>query len=190
MGVTSDRSEALGAHGLRPRNNLLEPAAHVPRLVAGAGLPKDRRVDWAPRSHVDPVRAPLERSRALGGEELRACSLVRLMHGQSGDHPGWAYSERHSEGNAAGSFTIREGPWKYVRFAWYGNPLFNLDDDPGELRDRSGDPSVRPALQDLRAVLDSQADSEAFARAGIAEQERTLADLARALAAAAKRGFG
>jgi choline-sulfatase len=36
---TSDHGEMLGTHGLWLKNVLLEGAAHVPLLLAGAGLP-------------------------------------------------------------------------------------------------------------------------------------------------------
>ncbi len=174
---TSDHGEALGDHGLWLKNNLLEPAAHVPLVVAGPGVPKGRRVADAV-SHVDLVQSLLEWSGAGESGELRGHSLLPLMRGESGPHPGWAYAESHSEGNATGSFMVRKGPWKYIHFTWYDDLLFNLDEDPGELHDRSLDPAAQGVLRELRAILDSQVDAEAVTRAGFAEQEKVLARLA------------
>jgi arylsulfatase A-like enzyme len=74
---------------------------------------------------------------------------------------------------------IRKGPWKYIRFTWYSDLLFNLDEDPGELHDRSKDPDAQGVLRELRAILDSQVDSEAVTRSGFLAQEKVLAKLAR-----------
>ena len=207
---TSDHGEALGDHGLWLKNNLLEPAAHIPLLVAGPSVPAGRRVAHV-TSHVDMVQALLEWAGASGGSDLRGHSLLPLMSGTSGDHPGWAYSENHSEGNATGSFMVRKGPWKYIHFTWYEDLLFNLDEDPAELHDLSGDPSARHVLSDLQGILDSEVDTEAVTRAGFAAQERMLErfakgnseaalaeilrgrmgdGLARVLAASVKRRYG
>ena len=176
---TSDHGEALGDHGLWLKNNLLEPAAHVPLVLAGAGIPSRRRVDTV-TSHVDLVQSLLEWGGAAGATELRGSSLAPLLHGRTAEHPGWAYAESHSEGNATGSFMIRKGPWKYIRFTWYDDLLFNLEDDPGELRDRSGDPAAQDALRELRAILDSQVDTERITREAFDAQERMLERMARA----------
>ena len=207
---TPDHGEALGDHGLWPKNNLLEPAAHVPLVIAGAGIPSGKRVDHV-ACHVDMVQSLLQWSGAAEGSELRGHSLVPPMDGESRKHPGWVYSESHSEGNTNGSFIVPKGPWKYIRFTGDDDLLFNLEEDPGELRDRSGDASERGVLREVRGILDSNAGTEAVTRAGFAAQERMLtrmaganseADLARVfqgrmgeglarvLVADAKRRFG
>ena len=73
---------------------------------------------------------------------------------------------------------IRKGPWKYIHFTWYDDLLFNLDEDPGELQDRSKDPEAQDVLRELRAILDSQVDTEAVTRAGFEAQEKVLGKLA------------
>ena len=73
---TSDHGEALGEHGLWLKNNLLEPAAHVPLVVAGPGIPRGRTVDHAV-SHMDLVQSLLEWGGADAGFELRGKSLIR-----------------------------------------------------------------------------------------------------------------
>lgn len=206
---TSDHGEALGDHGLWLKNNLLEPAAHVPLVIAGPGVPRGRRVEQV-TSHMDMVQSLLAWSGAGGRAEIRGHSLEPLMRGESGGHPGWVYSESHSEGNATGSFMVRKGPWKYIHFTWYDDLLFNLDEDPGERRDRSKDPSAQGVLRELHEILESQVNPEAVTRAGFTKQERMLAGfaaergeaglvemfkgrmgegLARVLAARAIRGF-
>ncbi len=177
---TSDHGEALGDHGLWLKNNLLEPAAHVPLVIAGLGIPRDRRVLHV-TSHVDMVQSMLAWGGSRGQAEVRGHSLAPLMLGDSGSHPGWVYSESHSEGNTTGSFMIRKGPWKYIHFTWYDDLLFNLDEDPDEFHDRSKDPSAQDVLRELREILQSQVDPEAVTRAAFATQERMLAGFAAKL---------
>ena len=174
---TSDHGEALGDHGLWLKNNLLEPAAHIPLVIAGPGVPRGRRVARA-TGHVDLVQSLLEWSGSGGGSEIKGHSLIPLMRGHASAHPGWAYSESHSEGNATGSFMIRRGPWKYIHFTWYEDLLFNLDEDPGELRDRSRDPDAQGVLRELHGILESEVSPEAVTRAGFGAQERMLAGFA------------
>ena len=56
---TSDHGEMLGEHGLWLKNVLLENAARVPLVMAGAGLPKGKTVETAV-SHVDLVATMIE----------------------------------------------------------------------------------------------------------------------------------
>ena len=56
---TSDHGEMGGEHGLWLKNVLLEPAARVPLIMAGAGLPAGKVVE-TPVSHVDMVATMLD----------------------------------------------------------------------------------------------------------------------------------
>ena len=177
---TSDHGEALGAHGLWLKNNLLEPAAHAPLVIAGPGVPRGARVAHV-TSHVDLVQFLLEWSGADGGSGLKGHSLLPLMREGASGHLGWAYSESDCEGNTTGSFMIRKGPWEYIHFTWHEDLPFNLDEDPGELRDLSRDPETRAVLRDLRGILEGEVDLEAITCAGFETQEQILAGFASEL---------
>jgi choline-sulfatase len=176
---TSDHGEMLGDHGLWYKNNLLDPAARVPLVISGPGIPTGKAID-TPVSHVDLVAAIVEWA---GGDDagLRGRSLAGLMAGSSGSHPGFAYSESHSEGNCTGSFIIRKGDWKYIHFTWYDDLLFNIADDPGEMVNRIEDPRAKPALEELRAILNGQVDTEAVTRAAFEQQQGILDNFARTM---------
>ena len=174
---TSDHGESLGEHGLWYKNNLLEAAAHVPLVIAGKGIPEGKTVD-VPVAHVDLVATLLELAGAGDDADLRGHSLLPLMAGDPGEHPGFAYSESHSEGNCTGSFMIRKGDWKYLHFTWYDDLLFNLAEDPGELRNRIGDPEARPIVEELRGHLHGEVDPEEVTHRAFARQEAMLANFA------------
>lgn len=177
---SSDHGEALGEHGLWLKNNLYDNAARVPMVIAGPGIPRGKVVE-TPVAHVDLIRTFLEWGGAKTHPKLRGHSLIPLLQGQTGDHPGWAYTECHSEGNCTGSFMIRKGDWKYIHFTWYDGLLFNLADDPGEFTNRFDDPAAADVLKDLRAILASQIDPVEVTQRGFATQRKRLDRLASEL---------
>lgn len=149
---TSDHGEMLGENGLWFKNVLLEPAARVPLILAGAGLPRGKQVD-TPVMHVDMVATMLELAGVPHDSKLRGHSLMALARGQSGAHPGIAYSESHSEGNCTGSFMIRKANWKYIYVTGYEPSLFDLRSDPGEQRNLAGNPETAAIQKELHAEL-------------------------------------
>jgi choline-sulfatase len=174
---TSDHGNSLGEHGLWLKNNLYEGAARVPLVMAGPGIRAGQVID-TPVAHVDLVRTFLDWGEAKTHAKLRGHSLRPLLRGEAGDHPGWAYSESHSEGNLTGSFLIRKGDWKYVHFTWFDGQLFNLADDPGELVNRIHDPAAASVLKELRDILASQVDPIEVTERGFRTQRKRMDTLA------------
>ena len=173
---SSDHGEALGLHGLWLKNNLYDCGARVPLVMAGPGLPKGATVA-TPVMHVDLIRTFIEEGGAKTHSKLRGHSLVPLANGQAGAHPGWAYSESHSEGNSTGSFMIRKGDWKYIHFTYYPEALlFNIAEDPGERKNRFHDPSpeVQAVIKDLRGILHSQVDPVEVTERAFATQRKRM----------------
>ena len=173
---TSDHGEMLGEHGLWYKNNLYENAAHVPLVIAGPGVPAGKVVD-TPVAHVDLVATLLEWAGSDAQDKLRGHSLVPLMDDEASSHPGWALCESHSEGNVTGSFMIRKGDWKYIRFTWYDDLLFNLKEDPGEFENRIDDPGAQDVLDELRSILDSQMDTDQVTKDAFAARDRVRSEL-------------
>jgi choline-sulfatase len=149
---TSDHGEMLGDNGLWFKNVLLENAARVPMILAGAGLPRGKMVD-TPVMHVDLVATMLELAGVPHDPKLRGHSLVAMARGESGAHPGIAYSESHSEGNCTGSFMIRKANWKYIYATGYESLLFDFRSDPGEQQNLAGRPETDPIQKELHADL-------------------------------------
>ncbi|MGH8018197.1 MAG: sulfatase-like hydrolase/transferase [Opitutaceae bacterium] len=175
---SSDHGESLGEHGLWLKNNLYENAVRVPMVMAGPGIPRGATID-TPVAHADLVRAFLEWSGAKTHDKLRGHSLVPLTRGEKGDHPGWAFSESHSEGNCTGSFMIRKGDWKYIHFTWHDARLFNLAEDPGEFENRIDDPPAQGALEELRAILHAEVDPVEVTERAFATQQKRMDRFAR-----------
>ena len=149
---TSDHGEMLGENGLWFKNVLLENAARVPMILAGAGLPRRKTVD-TPVMHVDLTATMLELAGVPHVSNLRGHSLVPLARSQSSAHPGIAYSESHSEGNSTGSFMIRKDRWKFIYATGYEPILFDLNSDPRERRNLAGSSETAAIQKELHAEL-------------------------------------
>jgi choline-sulfatase len=169
---TSDHGESLGEHGLWYKNNIYENAAHVPLVMTGPGIPEGKVID-TPVAHVDLAATLLDYAGVDRPADFRGHSLIPMMTGEGQDfHPAWSYTESHSESNCTGSFLIRKGAWKYMHFTWYDDLLFNLDEDPGEFVNRIDDPDAQPIVVELKAILNSQVDTEQVTRDAFVAQAK------------------
>ena len=170
---TSDHGEMLGDHGLWLKNVLLENAVRIPMIVAGSGLPKGKTVT-TPVGHVDLIATMLEIAGASREGGLRGHSL---LPGSSGSHPGFAYSESHSEGNCTGSFLIRKAEWKYIYFTGGEPLLFNLSKDAGEFHNLATNPEYGAKRAELHAHLVSLVDPDKVTDAAFRKQASILKQL-------------
>ncbi|HWB86014.1 MAG TPA: sulfatase-like hydrolase/transferase [Bryobacteraceae bacterium] len=176
---TSDHGEMLGENGLWFKNVLMENAARVPLIMAGAGLPQGKKVD-TPVMHIDMVATMLEMAGAAHDPKLRGHSLGPLAQGQPGAHPGIAYSESHSEGNCTGSFMIRKANWKYIYPTGYEPVLFDLHNDPGEQHNVAGRPETSAIQKELHAdLLRLVPDPDALTERAFAAQQALLEKMLR-----------
>ena len=76
-----------------------------------------------------------------------------LMEGGSGaDWPDLAISDFTASGAPAPVRMVRYGPWKLIRIGTLANQLFNIEEDPDEVRDLGSEPRVQDTLQELLKV--------------------------------------
>jgi choline-sulfatase len=163
---TSDHGDNLGARGLWGKSTMYQEVAGVPLIVAGAGVPQDRRIA-TPVSHVDTYPFILECVGESSPEMYDAhpgVSLTRLADGEVPDRN--VLSEYHGMGSTTGAFMIRHGKYKYVHYVAYAPQLFDLERDPEELTDLAADPAYERVLQECRERLYAICDpAEVDARA-------------------------
>lgn len=164
--VTSDHGEEFMEHGAWDHGNTLYQAGvHVPLLVLAPGVEGGRRVE-APVSLRD-VPATVADLLALAGTPFPGRSLARWWASDSAAAPPPADSVYTgvrqvprqpfwypvSRGHLA---SVRVGPLRYIRN--YGDgveELFNVERDPAERHNLSGDPALRDALAALRTATDT-----------------------------------
>ena len=84
-------------------------------------------------------------------------------------------SEYHGMGSTTAAFMIRRGPFKYIHYVGYPPQLFNLDEDPEELRDLGDNADFASTIAELEAVLRSLCDPEDVHRRAKKRQAELLA---------------
>ena len=140
--------------------------------------------------HVDLYPTILELAGIAVPSGLRGHSLLPLCRGLPGDHPGYAYSECHAEGTCTGSFIIRKGPWKYIYYSYYDDLLFNMEDDPGEMRNVISTPEGQRARGELHEILLSLVDPDKVTEKAFARQEQMLNNLCKRMTLEELLAFG
>ena len=162
---TSDHGEMAGHHGIWQKQCFYEPAVRVPLLMRHPSVQRGRNGDQV--SLVDVLPTLRDIAGLTPDPELPGRSLL-----DPSDRP--VLSEYHAQGMVDGGFMLKSGPWKYCYYGPGQRPqIFNVDDDPLELHDLSGDTALVRALDgELRLLLDPDATDER-AKADQAERMAT-----------------
>ncbi|WP_240790951.1 sulfatase-like hydrolase/transferase [Roseomonas sp. AR75] len=146
---SSDHGDNVGARGLWGKSVMYEESVGIPMILAGAGVPAG--VTCAtPVSLTDAYATVLD---AVGCAEAPPPGSTSLFDVAAGAKVGRSVvSEYHASGSREAAYMLRDGRWKYVRYVTYPAQLFDLEEDPEELRDRAGD----PAFAEVQARLDAK----------------------------------
>ena len=172
---TSDHGDQIGEHGLWWKYTMYEGSVGVPLLLAGPGIPENNVVT-APVSLVDvypTIVDALHLPVAPDESDLRGESLLPLARGERVDERN-IFAEYHAMGSITGMFMLRSGRYKFVYYAGYEAQLFDLESDPGELRDLAADPQYAPVRQRCETELRRILDPDAVDRQAKEDQARRL----------------
>lgn len=165
---TSDHGEALGAHGLFGKANLLEPSVGVPLLMSGPDVPAGR-VERTPVSHVDLYPTILESMGLQAAGDEMSLSGRSLLQPQALRPE--VFAEYHAAGSRRGGFMLRHRDMKLIQHVDAPAQLFDLASDPDETRDLASDPAQAPVLTALQARLRQRCDPEEVDRRARADQK-------------------
>lgn len=144
---TADHGLAVGHHGLMGKQNQYEHSIRVPLFVVGPGVPKGIRID-APVYLQDIMPTTLELAGVTPGDHVEFHSLMPFIRGERRDS---FYPEIY------GAYLklqrmIRAGDWKLILYPSISKArLYNLREDPDEMRDLADAPSQRPRIKRLFA---------------------------------------
>lgn len=172
----SDHGDNMGEHGFWSKLNFYEDSVRVPMIVVPPRCAKAGAQCQAPVSTVDWMTTFLELTgQDRGFEELPGRSLVPLLEDPS---EGWpdrvVLSDYACEGTRVPMRMIRRGRWK----AWFapGLPplLFDLEEDPHEWNDLSGEDSCRDILEDLHQLARSNGWDAQALREDVLRHQRRL----------------
>jgi choline-sulfatase len=176
---TADHGELLGERGLWYKMSFLEGSARVPLIVRGPGLAA-RRVP-GPVSQLDLAPTLAELASAPAAEAgFEGGSLADALFGQSAG-PAEALGEYLAEGVQAPAVMIRREQYKYVRCAGDPDLLYDLANDPLELRNLAAEAGSSALVAGFRAESDERWNLGELERR-VLESQRARHLVARALA--------
>jgi choline-sulfatase len=133
----------------------LEPAAHVPLIIWNPKSYKARRVS-EPVSLADimPTISAIGGTTALS-RPADGRSLVPLLQGATENPGATAWGEYLAEGAIAPLYMLRRGPWKFIHSPVDPDQLFNLVDDPLELKNLA---ATHPLGKKFRSEVEAKFD--------------------------------
>jgi choline-sulfatase len=149
---TSDHGEMIGAHDMWGKRTFYEGSARVPFVVRWPGrIPAGARVE-SPAELVDLYPTLCAAATVTPPDDLDGASLLPLLSGDASSWRNVAVSD-YCQWLPAPARMVRKGDWKLNYYTGAGFELFNVREDPDELRDLSGEPSCQGVILDLVAEL-------------------------------------
>jgi arylsulfatase A-like enzyme len=146
---SSDHGLAIGSHGLFGKQNLYDHAMHAPLIFAGPSVPKDRRSDaLCYLLDIFPTLGELAGlPQAPEGSEGK--SLAPVLAGKKDrvrDSLFFAYT--------AVQRAVLDDRWKLIVYPQVNKvQLFDLKNDPGEMKDLAADPAHAGDVERLTGLL-------------------------------------
>jgi choline-sulfatase len=146
--LTGDNGLSVGQHGFMGKQNMFEHSLKVPLLAAGPGILKGKRID-TPVYLQDIMPTSLQLAGAEVPSYVQFKSLLPLLRGESQTHYDAVYGAYMKLQRM-----VRVGDMKLI---WYPQPcvflLFDLAQDPHELRNLADDPAHKETLARLKRRL-------------------------------------
>lgn len=145
---SADHGLAVGHHGLMGKQNMFDHSVRVPLLVAGPDIPAGE----TNRARVylqDIMPTTLELAGAEKPEDVQFKSLLPLVHGDARKSYDAIYGA-YLDGQRA----VTKGKHKLILYPQVPVALlFDLKNDPGEMKDLLGDQSNLPTAKKLFQAL-------------------------------------
>ena len=166
----ADSGVARGSHGLIGKQNLYEHSMRVPLVVAGPGIAADKRSDaMCYLFDVMPTLGKLCGIAAPKDSQGREFSAVLKDPSQTG-RPFLMFGYKSVQK------ALHDGRWKLIRYPHVDRTqLFDLQSDPYETKDLSGDPAqaerIKAMLAKLGAEMTADGDSDPITAAKILPAE-------------------
>ncbi len=151
---TADHGDMCGSHGMIDKHYVMyDDVTRVPLLMRWPGrIPPGSVAEGFVCHMLDLARTFLEVAGAPVPADFLGESLLPLFDGAAGRSD--IFAAYH--GNQFGLYTqrmLRTRRWKYVWNATAEDELYDLERDPGEIRNRARDPACQETLARLRARL-------------------------------------
>ncbi len=164
----SDHGEMLGDHGAWQKECYFDGSCRIPFLVSWpARLPRDQRcADLVCLTDLFAIATG-----AAGEAEVReGTDVLGVIAGD--ESPRESYAGYYgSPGTRDFKIMVRSGEWKYIYLANGGREqLFNLEEDPRELRNRAADAPQKARLRELAVAAVDRTNADRALEAGELKQ--------------------
>ena len=152
---TSDHGLAVGRHGLMGKQNMYDHSVRVPLVLSGPGLPQGKRI--AHRVYMQDIHPTILSWASATATESDFHSLSALLEDSAANRKEviyGAYLDRQR--------MITSGEWKLIVYPTVPTArLYNLDKDPEELEDLTGQARYRSIVKRLlKELRDTQEQLE------------------------------
>jgi len=145
---TADHGLAVGHHGLMGKQNLFDHSVRVPLIVAGPEIPKDKRIAGAVYLQ-DIMPTTLELAGVTRPDHVQFKSILPILQGEREENYQAVYG-----GYLSVQRSVIEHDYKLLLYPKIGKALlFNLKDDPLEMKDLAANPKHKPLMRKLFARL-------------------------------------
>lgn len=144
----SDSGLAIGSHGLFGKQSVYEHSMRAPLLLAGPGIPKNKRLDaFCYLLDVFPTLGEL--AGVAGPEGSEGKSLVPVFAGKQETLRTSVFTAYRNVQRA-----VREDRWKLIVYPHINKTqLFDLKADPHETKDLAGKPEHEEEIRRLTTLL-------------------------------------
>jgi len=157
---TSDNGFQFGEHGIIDKRTAYEASIRVPMVAYAPGLlPRGRVIQGVVRT-IDLAPTFLEVAGVAPPAHMEGQSFLPLAAGKvaPADWKADLIYEYYWEWNfpqTPTTFAIVRDRWKYIQYqgVWDLEELYDLRQDPGEMRNLASDPRYAAQLRDLRKAL-------------------------------------
>jgi arylsulfatase A-like enzyme len=144
---SSDHGLAVGSHGLMGKQNLYEHSMKPPLVFAGPGVPKGQSDALAYLLDIFPTVCDLVGAKVPDG--LDGQSLASVIQGKKDKVRDTLFLAYRDVQRA-----VRDDRWKLIRYPHINQTqLFDLKNDPDELKNLAGDAAQTKQVERLMGVL-------------------------------------
>jgi len=153
---TCDHGDLCGGHGMIDKHHVMyDDVVHVPLILRWPAGADPGRVCEAFVSHeLDLAATFCDMAGAPLPDTFQGSSLLPLLRGAPAPTRADIFSTYYgSQFGLYSSRMVRDRRWKYVWNATAEDELYDLLQDPAEIHNRAGDPSLREVAERLRHRL-------------------------------------
>ena len=139
----------MGAHGLFGKQSMFEHSLKMPLIVAGPGLPKQKRID-APVYIQDVMPTTLELAEQAIPERVQFKSLLPIIRGERTEQ----YASIYGAFQPQSQRMVRRGDHKLIVYPQAkALLLYDLKNDPDEMKNLANQPEHATTVKELFAEL-------------------------------------